>query len=506
MREIIPQAATIMAQSMPADDFTALPDRTPILIGAGAVCERGDDPAAADEPLALMRRAAQLAEADAGCAALAEVGEILVPRGFWSYADPARRLAAELGCARARSCMAEIGVLQQALFDEACAAIAAGDVEAALVVGGEARHRERLAAKLGVEAPTSDLGDALPDRVLKPSRSFAPEQEGERGLMLPVAGYALIESALRRAEKLTPQAHRDEVARLWAGMSRVAADNPLAWRREALDAATIRDQGMLAFPYTRWHASEWNVDQAAALIFCSARLARRLGATPRKWLFPHAAAQCNAMTPLSLRPEPHRYPDLKRAGAALADAAGFALRDCEFIDLYSCFPAAVRAQARELNLDLDAEAPPTATGGMSFGGGPLNNYTFQALAALAEKLRRAPDATALLSSVSGILHKQGLGLWSSRPPPEPWRMLDIDGEVEALPPRWDYEGGAEIVGCTVLHQKGEAEVAVALCDVDGGGRDIARSRDAAVMRRMMDEECLGRRVLIDAEANFVWAD
>ena len=77
--------------------------------------------------------------------------------------------------------MAEIGVLQQALFDEACAAIAAGDVEAALVVGGEARHRERLAAKLGVEATTSDLGDALPDRVLKPSRSFAPEQEGERG-------------------------------------------------------------------------------------------------------------------------------------------------------------------------------------------------------------------------------------------------------------------------------------------------------------------------------------
>ena len=487
-------------------DPATLPDATPLLVGVGALCERGDDPRRADEPLALMRRALQLAEADAGVALLAEADEILAPRGFWPYADPPRLLAEAFGAKRARSCVAEIGVLQHALFDEACASIAAGETEVALVVGGEAKHRQRLADKLGIEAPMTEQSDVAPDRSLKPADEFGPEQEGERGLMLPVAGYAVIESALRHAEGLTPQAHRDEVARLWSGMSRVAADNPLAWTRTAPDLQTIRDRDMLAFPYTRLHTSQWNVDQAAGLIFCSAGAARRLGVPVKKWIFPLIAAQCNAMTPLSLRPALHRFPDLKRAGDELRAASGIALEQVDFVDLYSCFPSAVRAQAQELGLRLDPDNAPTVTGGMSFAGGPLNHYTIQAMATLAPKLRASPGATALLSSVSGIMHKQGFGLWSSAPPPTPWRMLDIGATPQALKPRWDYQGPARIAGCTVLHRKAEPQSAVAICDLDGGGRSIARCFDMPTMRRVMEEECVGRRANIDAEATLVLED
>ncbi len=79
----------------------------------------------------------------------------------------------------------------------------------------------------------------------------------------------MIENALRAAEGVSIEKHRDEVASLWAGYAAVAAKNPDAWSRERVDAATIADPArnpMQAFPYGKLHCSQWNVDQAAGLI------------------------------------------------------------------------------------------------------------------------------------------------------------------------------------------------------------------------------------------------
>ena len=68
---------------------------------------------------------------------------------------------------------------------------------------------------------------------------------------------------------------------MYSRLSELAADNPDAWAEDAVSAAHIREHSatnrMLAFPYTKLHNSQWNVDQAAGLILCSAEVAEELG-------------------------------------------------------------------------------------------------------------------------------------------------------------------------------------------------------------------------------------
>ena len=59
-------------------------------------------------------------------------------------------------------------------------------------------------------------------------------------------------------------------------------------------------------------------------------------------------------------------------GRAAEARIGRPLRDLELAEVYSCFPAAVRVQQRELGLDLSGT--PTVTGGMAFAGGPFNHF------------------------------------------------------------------------------------------------------------------------------------
>ena len=128
-----------------------------------------------------------------------------------------------------------------------------------------------------------------PDQTLSPDYEFGPAMESERGLLFPVAAYALMENALRFSRGLGVSEQQHELAALGAAMSAVAADNVDAWQREPLTVADFAPDATgnrpLAFPYTKRHASQWTVDQAAGLIFCSAAVARELGVPPERWLF-----------------------------------------------------------------------------------------------------------------------------------------------------------------------------------------------------------------------------
>ena len=73
---------------------------------------------------------------------------------------------------------------------------------------------------------------------------------------------------------------------------------------------------MIAFPYTKLHNSQWNVDQAAGLIFCSLGRARALGIPDDRFVYPLAVADNNHMVTLSERAELHRSPGFRHAGRA----------------------------------------------------------------------------------------------------------------------------------------------------------------------------------------------
>lgn len=475
--------------------------RTPVLVGVAAVQQRIDDPRAALEPVELMIAALERADADAGSRnLLPQASSIRVPRGFWDYPDPGRLIADRVGARAARTQVAEIGVLQTTLLGLAAQAIAAGEEDVVLVVGGEAKYRALRAQITGAEAPVTAQAAVQPDTVLRPERDIWNASEADLGLLMPVNQYSIMECALRHAEGLSIDAHRREIAELWAGFSRVAAENPSAWNRAPVSTAdvltTSEGNRMLAFPYAKVHNSQWNVDQAAGLILCSAAVARAAGVPEHRWLFPLAIADSNYMVPLSARAELHRSHGFRATAHRALEIAGVGIDGVEHFELYSCFPVAVRVQTREIKVP--AGKALTVTGGMAFAGGPLNNFVLQAMARMAELLRADRDSIGMVTAVSGMLTKQGVSLWSTQVPRQPFCFADVTAEVaqrmKTVEVVDNYQGTATIAAYTVLYEGDAPARAVMICDLPDGRRTLAATTDARMAARMTTSEFCGRAV------------
>lgn len=477
-------------------------DTLPVLVGAGVASSREEDPERAPEALELMLRAVHSAGDDCGTpAALAGTGYIGVPHGQWDYRNPGGAIARAIGAEGARSVLASVGVLQQSLIGEACALIARGEIDTALVVGGDAGYRLLRARITGREVVDSQQDDD-PDVHHQPATPLFHPVETALGLTMPIGLYAIIESAWRAQHELSPAAHRDRLGALYARLSAIAADNPHAWKREHLDATAIREAGranpMQAFPYTRSMCSSLNVNQAAALLLCSAARARELGIARERWIYPVASTESNHLVPVSARAELARCPGAAIAGRAALAAGELGVDDIDLLDLYSCFPAAVEIYAEELGIPLEREL--SITGGMSFAGGPWNNYVYQATCRAAELLRDGHGRNAFITSVSGKLTKQGFGLWSLAPPPQGFHWTDVTGDVAAAQATVevvrDYAGAATVAGYTVMHQRNAAPWVMALVDLPDARRTLVRATDGDAVARAESEDWIGRAVTV----------
>jgi acetyl-CoA C-acetyltransferase len=476
-----------------------------VLIGVGAVTQREADPARALEPAVLMAQALEQAAEDAGSRRWLERADaVAVPRGFWQYPDPARLVGERIGASRARSWLAEIGVLQTTLFARACRAIREGVADTVLIAGGEAKYRALLAERAGGAPEMTAQEDVEADEVWRPAADILHPVELASHLGMPVRQYAVMENALRFAEGRTLSEHRDEVASLWSGMSRVAAANPNAWSPEVVPAEAISSAGprnrMLAYPYTKLHNSQWNVDQAAGMIFTTEALARASGISESQWIYPRSVAESNYMLPLVARAELHRCPAFGIAGRTALEHAELHAEELAHVELYSCFPIAVRIQQRELGFSDDR--PVTVTGGMAFAGGPLNNFVLQAAVAMARRLRLEPGASGMVTAVSGMLTKQGVSLWSARRGPD-FAAYDVSAEAERETARVEvregFEGDARVAGYTVIHGADGPTHTVMLCDTGDGARAVAVEEDLDLAETATTSEIIGRDVRIGAE-------
>ena len=146
---------------------------------------------------------------------------------------------------------------------------------------------------------------------------------------------------------------------------------------------------MVSFPYPKLCTANMQVDQGAGYIVCSVEAARAAGVPEDRWVFPLSGADANDHWFISHRPELHRSPAIRLAGQAALDLAGVGIDDLGPIDLYSCFPCVVQMAAHELGLPIDDPARPlTLTGGLTFGGGPGNNYTSHGIAQVVGRAAR----------------------------------------------------------------------------------------------------------------------
>lgn len=480
-----------------------LPPNTPILIGVAAVQQKLESFEDALEPIALMEQALHRAALDvestamSGATILARADEIIVPKGMWDYSDPAGLLAEALSAGSAHTVLGEIGVSQQTLINRACQRIVSGDAGVVLVAGAEAKYRGLCAFKAGATVTDIEQVDVRSDTVLEPDSELWSEVESATGLGMPVGYYAIIDSALRYKQGLSVDEHRDQMAQMYARFSEIAAGNPDAWVDQPVTASFIREPSpanrMLAYPYTKLHNSQWNVDQGAGLIFCSLAVAQALGVPRHKWIFPRASTESNFMSVVSARKDLGGSVGFALAGKAAMKMAGVSFDDIKLRELYSCFPAAVRAQLAEFGMRPEGDI--SVTGAMTFGGGPLNNFVFQATVKMAQMLREQPDEVGLVTTVSGMLTKQACALWSAAPNANGWDFADVTEQVRLQTALCevvaDYTGAGNVAGYTVLYQGDVPWRAVAVFDLPNEQRTVAYSESEDIIATMIGEECCG---------------
>jgi acetyl-CoA C-acetyltransferase len=275
-------------------------------------------------------------------------------------------------------------------------------------------------------------------------------------------------------------------------------------------AAEIRDptgkNAMLAFPYTKRHCSNWNVNQAVAILVCSAERAAALGLDPARWIYPVAAVESKHVVVLAQQRRLYSHPGTIACGERALALAGATTADVTAAELYSCFPSAIQSFAHDLKLP--ERVPLTVTGSMAFGGGPYNHASLAGVARMVEVLRTGgPERRiGLVGNLSGIFGKQGCVLLSSRPGDGGYHYEDVTAAVAArdvpVPLAVDYAGPATIVGYTVVFQAGTATHAVAICDTPAGERTVARSEDGALLAAMTREEFCGRTVQVARDGGF----
>jgi acetyl-CoA C-acetyltransferase len=257
------------------------------------------------------------------------------------------------------------------------------------------------------------------------------------------------------------------------------------------------DHRPLAFPYGKWHASQWTVDQSAALLLCSVEAAERLGVDRSRWIFPLVGVDSSAAVSLTKRRDLARWSAMRVLGEAAAERIGRPLAECDHAELYSCFPLAVRVQQRELGLPVDGT--PTVTGGMAFAGGPFNSFVLHATAAMARRLREQPGL-GLVTTVSGMLTKPGLAVWSSeldeRPPLVDDLAAAATAATETVPVISGHEGPATIAACTVTYDGMHPMELIAILDTDDGNRVIAKSTDGDLIARALADELVGTSFVV----------
>ncbi len=475
---------------------------TVVLIGAGAADQRLADPGAGHDTTELMSEALRAALSDSGVAGLGpRIGWIGATRGLSQLPDAARRIGEAVG-ADPHTVAVDVGVSQQTLINLAFEAIRSGKTDIAVVCGGETKHRDDVARRAGLELPGHDQDGLVPDEEFSPSGEIVARPEINIGAVVPVQQYAMIENARRAAQGWTLSEHRDEIARRWHHFNQVAQMNPRAAFGEPMLLEEIRDptptNRPLAFPYNKWHNSQWGVDQAAALILCSAPTAESLGVPRDRWVFPHVGLESSMALSLSRRGDLHRWPAMAALGSAAERHIGRAVADMEHIEVYSCFPAAVAVQQAELDVNLDRVC--TVTGGMAFAGGPFNNFVLQATVAMIEAVRSEPGAYGAVAAVSGLLTKPGLTVWSTEAPATGLLVADLADEARAataeVPLDEDPSGKGTVATYTVVYEGMGPSGVRAIVDLASGSRAVAALDDPDVASTATTEDLISTPVTI----------
>ncbi|MDN5915279.1 MAG: enoyl-CoA hydratase-related protein [Pseudonocardia sp.] len=475
-------------------------DRTPVLVGVGQSSDRIDDPGyrrLSAVGLAAEAAHAALADAHADPVALAAALDTVAGVRQFENSTPTahaplgrstnypRSVAARIGADPARAVLEVAGgQAPQHLLTELAAAIAAGTVAAALVVGSEAISTARHLAGTD-DAPdfTETVDGQLDDRGFG-LKGLTTRAQLAHGLAGAPPQYALAENARRSRLGRGRGTYATAMGELFAPFTRVAATNRHAAAPTARGAAELATPSgpnrPIADPYTRYLVARDQVNQGAAAVIVSVAQARRLGIAQDRWVYLHGHADLRERDLLD-RPDLGVGPASGAAVRHALDVAGIGLDDLSTLDLYSCFPIAVSHVCDQLGLAPDDARGLTLTGGLPFFGGAGNNYSLHAVAETVARARATPGSYGLVGANGGVLSKYSVGIYSTTPTGwRPDRSAEIQAELDAVPApeqATHADGPATVETWTVLHGKGGDRTGIVVGRDAGGRRFLARTVD-----------------------------
>jgi acetyl-CoA C-acetyltransferase len=475
-------------------------DNHPIIVGVGQHTIR-DGVEGAMEPVDMMALVARKAEQDAETKGLlARADSVRAVSVFsWRYADAPGLLSERIRASPREKLYTTLGGNSpQWLVNETAAAIARGDVGVALVAGAEAVNTVRRARQRGVELPWTPHGNA--SGMIGDKRMGGREIEQQHGASSPIQVYPLFENALRAHKGWSLDEHRRRLSELCGEMSRVAAGNEYAWFRDGKSGEQITtptaENRYVGFPYTKYMNAIMDVDQSAAVIMTSAGEARRLGIPESKWVYLLGCADATDIWYWSDRANFYSSPAIEHCGERALEAAGFAIDEINYFDLYSCFPIAVEIGRDMLDVPVGDPRPLTMTGGLPYFGGPGNNYTMHGIASMAEQLRKEPEAVGMVTALGWYITKHAAGIYSARPKDGDWYRPDMSADQEEIDAMSrpvlaeQANGTATIETYTVMHDReGKPDYAIVIGLIEDGRRFISNA--AGDLEAMTKREMVG---------------
>jgi acetyl-CoA C-acetyltransferase len=174
------------------------------------------------------------------------------------------------------------------------------------------------------------------------------------------------------------------------------------------------------------------------------------------------------------------------------------------IDVYSCFPSAVQVTANELGLPTgDPSRRLTVTGGLTFAGGPWNNYVTHSIATMAERLVANPGQRGFITANGGYLTKHSFGVYGTEPPPHEFRWENVQSDVDREPTRaavveWSGVGTVES-WTTPFNRTGSAEKAFLAVRTPEDSRVLAVIPDPAEAESTIRDDIAGVKVHVNAD-------
>jgi acetyl-CoA C-acetyltransferase len=479
-------------------------------VGYGQVNQFDENPDV--EPIDLMADAARVAADPHVLQAVDSVRIVNILS--WRYRDPGRLLAARIGADNASTRYTGVGGnVPQTLVNQACLDIQSGRADVVVIAGAETfRTRTRLRNR-GVKPTWTSEPESVPfAEGANENLPMVGPAELRINLDRPSYVYPLFEQALRIATGESQDDHRRRIGALWSQFSEVAQTNPHAWSRSASSAEEIwapsDDNRMISWPYTKLMNSNNMVDQAAVIILASVEKARQLKIPTERWVYPRAGTDSHDTYAVGERLELNGSPAIRIGGRRALELAGIGVDDLDLIDVYSCFPSAVQVAAAELGLPLgDAARPLTVTGGLTFAGGPWNNYVTHSIATMAERLAGTSGQLGLITANGGYLTKHSFGVYGSEPPEHEFRWEDVQSAVDAEPTRvatveWSGVGTVES-WTTPFDRDGTAQKAFLAVRTPDDTRTLAVIGDAGEADATVREDIAGAKVTVhpDGTAN-----